>query len=78
MTTEHADNCLCLEDLGNEAPWQAEDSAELRDAGLVVEKQVLDHAAFLFGAQVRKALAVKLCACKVISCSSYLAVIDPH
>ena len=56
---DHGAHQSVTEDLGNEVSWQAKDSAELRYAGLVVEEQILDHAALVFGAKFCHALAVE-------------------
>ena len=60
---DHGAHLSVSEDLGNEISWQPEDSAELRYAGLVVEEQILDHAAFVFGTHFCKALTVESRAC---------------
>ena len=60
---DHGAHLSVSEELGNEISWQPEDSAELRYAGLVVEEQILDHAAFVSAVQFCETLTLESRTC---------------
>ena len=60
---DYETNMSVAEDLRNESSWQSEDSTELRYAGLVIEKQILDHAAFVSAVQFCETLTLESRTC---------------